>query len=246
MKTNTQTIWQDLLSMPDYLPEKPFKALDDQCWLCGGEINGRGWGMKKAMGPMFTGHDAARASYSKSVCCSCAALTSRDAYQLACGQHGHSPYFPVKEGKKPAYANWMFFSHVFSTEEWIMPDRAGIREYLLNPPEPPFVITLAETGKKHVLFRAAVNHSRTHFMVQMDESPVLINVSEFTEILSVFERGYSMGFSKESLFKGIYNTRQIMKVGVSDWQEIEQMLASYRQKQPGMMRIAKFCSIKIE
>jgi len=230
--------------MPTYQPPKQPKHIDERCWLCGGDTQGQGWDMKKAMGNAFTDHNIAKASHSRTVCCSCAALTSKQAWVMACEKHGHDPYFPVKEGKKPFLANWMFSSHVFTAKDWLRPDRSGIRELLLNPPEPPFVMTIAEVGKKHVIFRAPVNHSTRVFTVQLDENSIVIDATLFKPLLADFEAAYTLGLSKQSLLTGQYNTAQCMKAGVNVWRDIETVIARYRRQYPGMLRIAGFCGKK--
>lgn len=244
MKSTTQVIWQDFLNMPDYLPAKPPKRIDAECWLCGGDTGGQGWTIKGAIGGAFTDHNEAKAPHSQTVCTSCAALTSKDAWVFACEKHGHDPYFPVKDGKKPFLANWMFSSHVFSLSSWLRPDRAGIREVLLSPPTPPFSITIAIVGKKHVIFRGAINHSRDRFFVQADERRILVDRSLFRELLTVVERGYALGFSKSSMETGDYNQAAVMKAGLSVWRELEAELEGWRRRHRGMLMLAAFCCVK--
>ena len=141
----------------------------------------------------------------------------KEAWVEACAVHGHSPYFPVKDDKKPFLANWMFSSHVFSADGWRRPDRKGSRDVLLNPPQPPFVITLAAVGKKHVIFRARLNQDASVFSVQLDDEEVVVKRRAFAELLELFERAYAMGFSKDSLLTGTYNQAAVLKVGVGRW-----------------------------
>jgi hypothetical protein len=244
MKSNTQTIWRDFLQMPDFLPVKPPKSIDSQCWLCGGETDGIGWDLKAAIGGAFTDHPAAKASHSQTLCCACAALTSKDAFVMACEKHGHSPYFPAKDGKPPFLSNWMFNSHVFSEQAWRMPSRAEMRDVLLSPPEPPFAITLANAGKKHVIFRAPVNHSRDLFSIQFDEQTALIDRNRFAAMLQQFEAAYALGFSKDSLLTGQYNTAVCMKIGLATWRNVEEGMAECRLKHGELLKIVAFCAKK--
>jgi hypothetical protein len=244
MKTTTQVIWQDFLNLPDYLPEKPPKTIDAKCWLCGGDTHGTGWDMKKAIGGAFTDNNIARATRSNTVCCSCAALTSKDMWVIACEKHHHSPYFPVKDDKKPFLSNWMFSSHVFSTSAWLQPSRQQAREILLNPPAPPFVITLAAVGKKHVIFRAPVNHDRERFFVQFDTETICIDRCLFAAMLEQFESFYELGLSKDSLVTGNYNQASCMQIGVQKWREIENVMQEFRRRDSALLKIVSFVSVK--
>lgn len=241
MKSNTQIIWQDFLQMLPFLPSKP--AEGRECWLCGGSME-HGWTIKSAMGPSFADHNIAARPDSESVCDACAALTSKEAWVLACEKFGHSPYFPPKDGKPPFLMNWMFSSHVFFNNGWLSPSRAEMREILLNPPEPPFVITLAEVGKKHVIFRAPVNHDRDRFAVQFDEHTITVDRCLLAETLSEFEAAYELGLSKDSLVTGNYNQAACMKIGVQKWREIDAAMAQYRRHQPGLLKITSIVAKK--
>lgn len=249
MMTTTQWVWRECLGMPERLPPAPKGKKerygpDAECWLCGGETAGNGWHFKDVIGTAFTDFNAAKAPQSKTVCGSCAALMKKEAWEEACGAHGHSPYFPVKDDKKPFLANWMFSNHVFSADGWFRPDRKGVRALLLSPPAPPFVITLAAVGKKHVIFRARLNHDANIFSVQLDEEEVLVGRARFAELLAVFEQAYAIGFSKDSLLTGIYNQAAVLSVGVGRWREVEAKVSEWRNKEPGLLRLAHFCGQK--
>ncbi|WP_299314220.1 hypothetical protein [uncultured Halomonas sp.] len=249
--TTTQWVWRECLGMPENLPPEPKGkkarfADDAQCWLCGGDTAGRGWHFKDVIGSAFTDFNAAKAPHSKAICGSCAALMKKECWEQACEAHGHSPFFPVKDDKKPFLANWMFSSHVFSAEGWERPDRKAAREVLLDPPAPPFVITLAAAGKKHVIFRARLNHDRQQFTVQLDDEELMVDCLRFAELLEAFEAAYALGFSKDSLLTGHYNQAAVLKLGVGRWREIEARMADWRRRHPGLMRLAHFCGQKPE
>lgn len=238
-------IWKDFLSMPEFISDSP-ETSDKQCWLCGGEIEISGWKVKEAIGNSFTDHNIAAAPHSASVCGSCAALTSKAAWVFACEKHDHDPYFPTKDNKKPFLANWMFSSHVFSNEGWLRPSRVDVRDILLNPPEPPFVITIAETGKKHVIFRAKVNYDKSEFVVNLDENQITVNHKMFVSMLNIVEDAYSRGISKESMLTGNYNLAACMSVGVNEWMKIDEQIKRYRNLDFKILKLAIFVSIRKE
>lgn len=243
--SNTQTIYKNLLNMPVFEPSEP-KAKktkygeDDKCWLCGGEAEGLGHHLKDVITSSFTDTNSAKCLTSKTVCYSCAALMKKEAWELACAKHGHSPFFPVKDGKAPFLSNWMFSSHVFSADGWKRPDRKDLADILLNPPSPPFVVTIADAGKKHVIFRAKVNNSKDTFFIQMDDETIFIDRILFSKILDLVKIMYESGFSKDSILTGEYNQAAIIKFGLSAWHALECIAKQYRYTDQQMLRVACF------
>lgn len=246
MTSNTQTIWYDLLQLPHFDAGKPLANSHAHCYLCGGNTQGQGYRLRDGLGSLFTDTALVKTIDSNAVCGSCAALMCSIGYQQACERYGFDAYFPIKDGKKPLIANWMFYSHCFSTKKWQKMDRAEARDVLLSPPEPPFVITLASVGKKHVIFRAAVNHSRERFSVQIDELSVLIDRAVFTDLLKYFEAAYALGLSKDSLVTGNYNHAACLKIGVQQWRQIDNYFQIARLQVPDLLKVVSFCAKKIE
>lgn len=234
--------------MPPFEPTEPKGkkskyGQDEKCWLCGGDTEQLGHHVKDVITSSFTDTNSAKKLDSNTVCYSCAALMKKEAWQAACEKHGHSPYFPVKDGKAPVLSSWMFSSHVFSKDGWLRPNRTEFAEILTSPPSPPFVIAIAEVGKKHVLFRARVNHSQARYFVQFDEDQILIDTNKFKEILQVVEEAYQY-FSKDSILTGDYNQAAIMKAGLATWQKYELQLKPIRHTFKDMLKVACFVARK--
>lgn len=248
--STTQIVYKDLLGMPPFEPAEPKGkkskyGQDSSCWLCGGETEQLGHHVKDVITSSFTDTNVAKCLDSQTVCYSCAALMKKEAWQAACEKHGHNPYFPVKDDKKPALASWMFSSHVFSKDGWLRPSRQEFAEILINPPSPPFVITIAEVGKKHVIFKAQTNYSKDKFFVQFDEDRILIDAKKFKEILSKVEDAYVF-FSKDSILTGNYNQAAILKAGFKTWQNHESKLSIIRNSDKPMLKVACFVARKVE
>lgn len=242
MNSVTQFIWNKVINAGIFSPEK--KADASECWLCGADTEKKGWRVKDAIGAAFTDSNIAKSPESDAICQSCAALMKKEGWILACEKHGHDPHFPVKEGKKPFLSNWMFSSHVFSCSTWARPDRKQARNFLLNPPEPPFVITLAAVGKKHVIFRAQINNCKENYFVQLDDESVFVNLKKITALMAEFETAYNLGFSKDSLLTGNYNQAAIMSAGIGVWRDIEARMSAWRMSEPGLMKLCHFCAQK--
>lgn len=62
------------------------------------------------------------------------------------------------------------------------------RETISNPPEPPFSIVFADSGKKQIIFRAPVNYDREIFSIQFEEEQIEIRGLQFEEYLNIATR----------------------------------------------------------
>ncbi|MDZ7922740.1 MAG: hypothetical protein U5M23_01485 [Marinagarivorans sp.] len=247
--STTQFIFKHSLGLLEFLPpeakgKKTRYGKDAICWLCAGNTGGVGWHVSDAIGSAFTDCLAAKSNNSSTLCQACAALMKKEAWVTACEKFNHSPHFPVKDGKEPFLSNWMFSSHLFSEGVWIKPDRKQARDLLLSPPQPPFVITLAAVGKKHIIFRSNISFDRDSYFVQLDEMTISVNRLKMIELIELFEIAYEIGFSKESILTGKYNQAAVMAVGFKVWRELEDKLSLWRIKYPGLMLLCNFCAQK--
>ena len=98
--------------------------------------------------------------------------------------------------------------------------RVEIREYLLNPPEPPFTIAIAESGQKHIIPWALEARSRTLFPVQFELDTVYVD-SRFKKYLQIYEELMGLGFSKTEIDSGNYRSDKLMKVFDDRFWELE-------------------------
>ncbi|MBC9130670.1 hypothetical protein FcAc13_05030 [Frischella sp. Ac13] len=238
--SNTQTIWYNMLKMNDFIPPKKNKHNDEHCWLCSGKLNENSWSIKDAITSSFTDVSLAKNNTSNSVCCACVGLMKKEAWVEACEKHGNSPYFPIKEGKEPYLANWVFFSHIFNDNKWIMPTRAELEQCLLNPPQPPFSIIITETGKKHLIFKANISLSKDNFFVQLEEQSINVYLDDFKKLHSTVKEAYNLGLSKESILTGNYNYSTVLKIGLKKWQNIECELKKARNTDKKLLTLSCF------
>lgn len=174
---------------------------DTSCWLCGGVTSGHGQPVKKAIKPTFTNVDMSRASASKSVCPGCVfCLSFRELRN----------YSILATGKGLKH-----------------PTRPEMRDWLLSPPEPPFVLCVAVSGQKHLTFRAQVAYSRDGYPVQYEETPVYIDRPALAMMLDLIEQLYAV-FTKAEILSGQYGQSRIRQFGLGEFQRIEVDLAPYR------------------
>ena len=174
---------------------------EPSCYLCGGKTGGKGKPVKQAILPTFTDQDKARFPLSTVICPGCAFCLS--------------------------FRQMRNYSIVAMKDRLIHPDRPTLRNYILEPPNPPFVICVAVSGQKHVHIKSAMSYSQSEFFVQMEDIRVTVNATKFADILATTEQLYTV-FSKEEMLTGRYNQNRIKQFGLSDFQKLEQKLAMQR------------------
>ena len=174
---------------------------DEACWLCGGETGGRGLPVKKAILDTFTDRDMARHPASQSVCSGCAFCLS--------------------------FMSLRNYSILATRNELRHPSRAKIRDILLNPPEPPFVLCIATSGQKWLHFKGEVSYSQNNYPIQLEETRVYVDTGQLERILVLVEDLYTV-FSKKEILSGEYSQNRIRKFGLAKFQRIEKQAAKFR------------------
>lgn len=134
----------------------------------------------------------------------------------------HWPQEP-NSGKEKFRASWPVVSE--------LPTRAQLRQWLIDPPSPPFKIAVSETGQKHIYFLAEPAHSRDYFPIVFEEDRLVIERKRFAAFLFQFERLIELGFSKTQILTSDYHGNQLVKAGVSkEFQQLESAIAALRGK----------------
>ena len=128
-----------------------------------------------------------------------------------------------------------------------VPKRLEVRDWLLNPPEPPFTIAIAETGQKHILFLAQTGYDRNSFPVQFEMDSLMINRSQFASLLSCYEDLLSLSFSKTEVDSGNYRPDRLIPA-FDKWQELEPIIANHRSggKPSRLLQLISFVATKPE
>lgn len=223
---------------------------DAVCYLCGGATGGVGWHRKDALGASFTDIPQAAQLPSATVCQSCVATTQSAGwiqYVTAYPERGLSAYFPQKEDKAPRGWNWLYSHHLFvAPNHHECPDRARWRTILANPPEPPFLAILAVSGKKQLIFKSRIAHSRERFPLQLEDETVLIEPARFAAALADFDRLYRLGFSKDSILTGDYHNKTLLDVGLSRWREAEAPALAWRKRDPALWAVCHYVAQRPE
>lgn len=72
-------------------------------------------------------------------------------------------------------------------------NKKQFRNYLLNPPEPPFVMILPTSQKKHLFAKSKISHSREHYFCNLEEITVSVD-DGIKNILETIEALRGIGF----------------------------------------------------
>jgi hypothetical protein len=228
-----------VLGAPAFPPPRGV-GRDAECWLCGGPTWGVGWPRADALPETFTNHNRAACPSSATVCQPCVFFGHKASWEAYTAAH---PEMGLKTGHA---MSWRCYSHAFSGAGHECPTRGRWRALLLDPPAAPFLFVVAESGQKHILFRARVAHDRDVFPVQVEEDLVVVERERFAACLAALEALSALGFSKDSIVSGRYHAGQLLKVGLAAWRAAEDAFAPWRRTSPGLVRLAAFCGHKPE
>lgn len=124
-----------------------------------------------------------------------------------------------------------------------LPTRELIREWLINPPTPPFTIAIAESGQKHILFLALEAQSRDVFPVQFELDTLYIKRKEFCLLLENYEALMLLGATKTEITSGQYKS-QFLLANLSIYQEYDDVILPYRGSR--LLELIEYVAIKQE
>lgn len=77
-------------------------------------------------------------------------------------------------------------------------NRKQFREYLLNPPEPPFIMIFPTSQKKHLFAKSKVSYSQDNYFCNLEEITIPVN-KKIKQIMSDIEALRGVGFTKDNI-----------------------------------------------
>lgn len=204
-----------------------------ECWLCGGPTEGKGWPWRTAISPTFTNHTLAAAPWSDTVCQPCAYMSSGDAWREYVATR------PDQGWKSVHPLSWRTYSHVFAASGLhYSPKRDEWKGVLLDPPAPPFLMLVAESGQKHIVFRGQVAYDPAIYPLQLEETRVFVQRDQLARCIEQFEELLHMGFTRDEVATGRYSQGRVGKAALNDWWAAEERMAMWRHSQPEYVRLA--------
>jgi len=122
------------------------------------------------------------------------------------------------------------YSHFVIDGEWIplsKSDKSRMTELLLGD-QFPELAAIADSGQKHIVFRAIRNPRRSkEGWVQFEEQAIFVEPEKLQLILDATIELYET-FSKTEIQSGKYSSNRIMKFGLNRWQKLENRIKYLR------------------
>lgn len=179
------------------------------CRVCGGTSDGigfSGW-----VRDTFTDHD--KLLPGEIICQSC----------QFCFDEA-SPLLTERAGKEKLQ-RMRNYSHFVVDGEWLPLSKGQKTEMLEALRSNPSVAIIAESGQKHIIFRAQPG------WWQFEESSMLPNLPALEALLSLTQEMYQV-FSKDEIATGNYDQRRIMEFGINRFLRVEQEVRKSRGSLP--------------
>lgn len=126
------------------------------------------------------------------------------------------------------------YSHFVVNGEWRPLTKAQkglMRDLLFNPPQGEWLAVIADTGQKHIVFRAQTACGNRAGIVQFEEQRITYEPVHLHETWSVMNALYEMGFTKEEIATGNYSRVRLAKIEVSSWRKLETAIKPKRGAQ---------------
>jgi hypothetical protein len=184
------------------------------CCFCGALAEG--FLFNKWVKPTFTDHDKLIAG--TIVCEDCAFWFQEQSVELA---------EKMEKDKPQRMRN---YSHFVKSKEWKPFSKAQKSEMLAELVSFPFpeLAVVAESGQKHIAFRARRNlPESTSGWVQFEENSVWVEPLRLQKTVNVIEK-LLCGFGKNQVDSGNYYPQLVMKFGFDAWQKLEAQISKMR------------------
>ena len=125
--------------------------------------------------------------------------------------------------------------------------RKQIKEWIINPPLPPFVISITESGQKYVLPWAQDGYNKDFFPVQFELDSIWINRQQFIKLLNAYETLLTW-FNKAEINSGNYQSERLIKcwqqTSQESWQQLDATLATVRGSR--LLELISYVAIKAD
>lgn len=118
--------------------------------------------------------------------------------------------------------------------------RDRLLEYIIDPPEPPFVFCITYSNKKHIAFKSQIQFDKKAYTVFTDKGAVLIDLKVIKELLVILSAWYTVlpgkedtkqqptWFTKGEILKSGKNYKNIIAYGLQKYQQENCIIEPYR------------------
>lgn len=153
----------------------------NRCYYCG-TVCGDEYRTDDYVKDTFTNRDIVRYPGSEFVCIGCVESMGQGEDEMLMID-GTVKVRENSRGMQPRMYSW-----VLTLDKKLAATKAHIailRETILNPPEPPFAIILADSGQKQLIFRAPVSMSREIFPVMLEDDVIEVSPERLLDRLTL-------------------------------------------------------------
>jgi CRISPR type IV-associated protein Csf1 len=172
------------------------------CLICGAESQG-GLPYKALLGSSYTDWHMHKCPESDHICVACAFTMMLNTASHRCA----------------------LFRYSFVADSQLhICNRKEIRDYLINIPEPPFVMAVAVSQKKHIAFKSMTSYGRENFFCNLEEERIQVNRQAAKDIINVCEALRGIGLTKDEISTGVIRYDKIKKYKLDAYDKINHLL----------------------
>lgn len=224
-----QLLWNDAGGP---LPKKTGEPHAGPCYLCGEPSpTGRAVRVRDALGPGFTDHDQARRRDSVHVCIPCVWLLGGkppDTFRL------WSVVYRADRPAAPSNAKAVY-PHGPHTHCTSKSDVSEIVDVLLDPPDAPWVCSIADSGQIHILPWSPINRG-SEWTVMYERVRIDSDSRQFAEVLFHVAALLAAGFIREDVETLDPHPSKLAKYGQDVWATHARPLQQWRRS--GLLALA--------
>lgn len=182
-----------------------FEEIACRCTICGADAK-RGINTKKLLGSSYTDWSRHKAPESNYICEACAFTMMLNVESSRCA----------------------LFRYSFVAEKSLhICNRAEMRDWIISPPEPPFVMAVAVSQKKHIAIKSAVSYQKDRFICNLEEEQIIVNRCEAENAILLCEALRGIGMTKDEISDGTIRYEKIKDFGVGAYEQILNMIKPY-------------------
>ena len=155
-----------------------------RCYFCGASC-GDEFPTKDHVQDTFTNRDVVHFPGSEYCCPGCIEASGQGPDQMEM-LDGVIRVRENARGMQPRMYSWI----ITASKRWAATKAhiAQIRAFILDPPDPPFVVVLADSGQKQLLFRAPVAHDRDRFPVLLEDQVIDVDRERLVTALEAADK----------------------------------------------------------
>ena len=176
---------------------------EGKCNLCGEPLKDGGIPVKKMLGSTYMDWAIHKEPEEKYLCTACAFCL----------------------GMNPEGRIALFRYPIVAEKDLHLCNRAEMRECLLHPPDPPFVMILPTSQKKHLFAKAKISYSRDQFFCNLEERVIRVNKG-IGRMIKTIEALRGLGVNKNMILEKVIPTPFFRQCGV---ETVEKVLDAMEQ-----------------